>query len=552
MNKCSKKMLAKFISFSFIFQSSQVILASEVESNLSKEKVTQDIQIDRKTVPVPKQDPAKLETASLLFRVLDDIMNKIPDRLNEILEQDLLSINAGLECPLFLYSEFPSKFIKLFFKEQKDAQGKPFEYLSIDVNDDETTVDKLKAILEHNPPKIISLSNIYCKDFEKFRRIFNLLKNTNKVSLVYIEKETRCFAPDCKEVDHFLSFFRTNSSNGLIEKLPFDDQLFDYYKSIVVELINELKRLNSEGKSILSVDIPDEDVDCLADAATRFPFLEIDKALRKTMVTAIQRDCTLKFIDFINPLFTAILGCIPHSNSLPSDDELLSAAVHECGHAIVSHVSRLPVSFLGVLSNCSGTQPLLRFCRQGLSYKQILAFTKSLMAGQIAEELLSERGLSSGADSDFHKVERCLEEAVILSDRSLASREDEKKEAMLNLYQKLYSETKDIVLENGKLIKSLAERLMKKEFVSGIKCMSRSEFLSNIDEIKKDIDKANELKKRFDDIMPKINDLSNDSVNYEKFITYVETYFKDTNDKKEEASIVNNSTDSSKSVESTK
>ena len=545
MNKYSRKMLAKFISFSFIFQSSQIVLASEAESSVSKEQGSQDVQIDKKKVLVSKQ-----ETVSVVSRVLKNIMNKIPDRINEILEANLLSISADLEHPIFLYSDFPSKFVKLFFEKQKDAQGKPFEYLSIDVNDDETTVDKLKAILEHNPPKVISLSNIYCKDFEKFQKIFNLLKNTNKVSLVYIEKETHCFALDCKEVDHFNSFFETNSMNGVIDKLWFDDQLFDYYKLVLVELLGELKHLNSEGKSVLSVDISDEDIDCLADWACNSPFLKIDKLCRNALTTAVQRDCTLKLIDFVNSMFT--IAGIPHSNSLPNDDELLSSAVHECGHAIVAHMCNFPVSFLGVSSNCSGLQAVLSLCRQCFSYKQILAFIKTSMAGQIAEELLSERGLSLGADSDFHQVDRYLEKAVILSDRSLSSREDEKKEAMLNLYQKLYSETKDIVLENGKLIKSLAERLMKKEFVNGIKFMSRSEFLSNIDEIKKDIDKTNELQKRLESIMPKINDLSNDPVNYEKFVTYIETYFQDNNDKKEEASTVSNSVDSSKNIEITK
>ena len=544
MNTFSKKTFAKLMLCAFAFQSTQFVLASEVTIDKKSLEESNDSKVNKQIDFTSKQ-----KTISLVLRVLKNIISKIPDRINEILEANLLSISVDLEHPVFLYSDFSSKFIKSFFEKQKDTQGKPFEYLSIDVNDDETTVDKLKAILEHNPPKVISLSNIYCKDFEKFRKIFNLLKNTNKVLLVYIEKEKKCFSPDCQDVDHFNSFFEVNTKNGLIDELIFDDQLFDYYKLVLVDSINELKRLNSEGESILTVDISDEDIDCLADS-TRFLPLEIDKLYRKALITAIQRDCKLKLIDFVSSAFAE--AGIPHSNTLPNDNELLSAAVHECGHAIVAHICDLPVSFLGVSSNCSGLTADLSFYRQCMSYKQKLAYIKTAMAGQIAQELLSERGLSDGANSDFHQVEHYLEEAVILSDRSLSSREDAKKDAMLDLYQKLYSETKDIVLENGQLIKSLAERLMKKEFVSGIKFMSRNEFLHNIDEIKKDVDKTNELQKRFNDIMPKINDLSNDPVNYEKFITYVETYFKDSTDKKEEASTGNDSTDSSKNVQSTK
>ena len=545
MNTYSKKMLAKFISCAFIFHSAPIALATseEVKENTEINKsidleqsdpqvTTAETSNDKKgdenavesnqqTVLVSKQ-----ETVSVVSSTLKTVMNKIPDRINEILETKLLSISANLDYPIFLYGDFPSKFIELFFEKQKDIQGNSFGYLSLDINNDETNVDKLKGILDHNPPKIISLSNISCKDFEKFQKIFNLLKNTNKVLLVYIEKERSCYSIDCKEADQFDSLINFNAINGTIDKLCFDDQLFDYYKVVMTNLIQELKKLNSEGKSILSVDISDDDVDIFAEYLSSFPFLKVDKLCINALISAIQRDCQLQLIDFVSSTFTFLGNNIPHSNSVPKDGEDLSTAIHECAHAVVAQALGIPVKYLGISSNCSGLTALWKTFRQSPSYKQILAQIKIGMAGQIAEELLSERGLSDGADSDYSAVEGLLEKAVIMSDRSLASREDAKKEAMLNLYNQLYFETKELILVNGKLIKDLANLLLNRKFINGTKFMSRTEFLKNTEKIQKDVDKINELKSRMNEVISKLSDLSNDPVEFEKFVNYVEKYFK--------------------------
>ena len=64
--------------------------------------------------------------------------------------------------------------------------------------------------------------------------------------------------------------------------------------------------------------------------------------------------------------------------------------------------------------------------------------------------------------------------------------------------------------------------------------MSRKEFLDNVNEINKEIEKIHELDARLDGNMPKIRGLSDSLVDYEEFIKYVENYFENKNKEKGE------------------
>ena len=405
------------------------------------------------------------------------------------------------------------------------AKKNKFECAQVDINS--TSFDSVSAIVESNKGKklVLCLTNLDCISEGKFRDILKLLDGNDDVFL-YVYRASGCCCcsscgdakcKDCINLRYDLQKF------GLVETLTYPGgfglMLLKDAKEFAKNAVKAWIVLKNEGKIDICIDLDEEDIGLISLLFMDNDDNWISNLVEHSFTRAYLRDpnnLRLCLADFLVTFGEILLGSAVDIGM--SCENEMSTLVHEMGHAFAAFFYGAPPCVVVSSGNSNGFTAYIveKMMKGQCGYDEIVAVAKIGLAGKVAAKIILGED-QYGAWNDLIKVKSLINEAVRIKDPMLGNNPASLISAVEALYNEICTEVENIVRGNAELIKRLAERLMSKERVNGLRIMKGSEFIKSVAEIKANLEEEATLGARLREFM-KSNKLTED------FVKYVEEY----------------------------
>ena len=450
----------------------------------------------------------------MIEKCTSSCVNFVPSGVDGVLSRHFACFNLGEGVKMM--GNIPPSIL------EAKANVSGFAYYQIDINS--MSLDSMSAVLESNKGKklVLCLTNLDCTSESKFREFLKLLGDN---VFLYIYGAPCCYCsfggPKCKDCINL---------NYDLKKFEFVDKIFYpgrfggllYVdaKEMVENGVKSWKNLKDKKEIDVEIDLDDEDIKVMSGILMGGNADWIKNFVKHAFILSSMRNRTnpkLCLADFIKVCMDTMVSSV---NLKIADEDELSVAVHEVGHALIGYLNGISPLVVVTREKLDGVTLLLNENASkvdGLisSYDEILAIAKMGLAGKVAGKVICGED-SGGAWSDLFKVSSLLREAVMIRNPMLVDTTAE----VDSLYREIYAEVEKMITENSELIRRLAKRLMSKGQVNGLKMIKGSDFVRSIEEIKVKLEEEGVLMSRLSEFM-KNNELTED------FVKYVEEYGKD-------------------------
>ena len=394
---------------------------------------------------------------------------------------------------------------------QKFAEKNSYKFIEVDLGL-KASVDRFKDFVDNrteNEVIIVYIYNIRCSDINSYYEdILGNLKNHRFG--IFVNCFENCNDKKCLEHKRMKSlkskFEFSNVSMDWEPLTPRRKDNVDSYYNIIKEF---LKRLESclDG----NLNLTSEQINAIFTVFGEY-YENYDK-LEQLFVDAFSTLSSKKTFDF-DSIFTILMSytLINPERYSWNEIQMKSTSIHEMGHAFVRKYLKLPVTTVLMNADFSGATflKISDFDQdKKLDYKGYENWILVCLAGRAAQDLL-DTGSDLGCTSDMEKAYTLALQALKTKDPTFELKDEaERKKLVFDLFEKLQRKVENIILDNEDVIRKLADELMNKPDVNGIKFIIGSEF----DRLYEKFMKESEQKKKFleknqdaiDEILSKIS-----------------------------------------------